>query len=237
MYLVCLGSRVPRRFAIRRTARCFTVPYDRERYIARAVRIDRYSACVWLRGEKTRSGGGEATARKSGEYRRVSQSIAEYRGVSRSITRIELSRSWQRTDREYATLYVVLRIASERDGNREREAAREGQTAAREGADHVVKLTVYKPRRRSRGHVLIKNLAHCEERIFEFVAWRFLRGTLLRKLFAPGYGWPCRVAFRTRSRTHLADLDAISTGPTGQTIDVLSAPESPPFFLLFIDVP
>lgn len=102
---------------------------------------------------------------------------AEYRGVSRSITRIELSRSWQRTDREYATLYVVLRIASERERNREREAAREGQTAAREGADHVVKLTVYKPRRRSRGHVLIKNLAHCEERIFEFVAWRFLRGT------------------------------------------------------------
>lgn len=166
----------------------FHRPHDRQRYIARArcVSISTRRDCA----ERKR----EAAAKRL-------RGKAEYRGVSQSITRIELSRSWQRTDREYATLYVVLRIASERERNREGEAAREGQTAAREGADHVVKLTVYKPRRRSRGHVLIKNLAHCEERIFEFVAWRFLRGTLLRKLFAPGYGWPCRVAFRTRSRT------------------------------------
>lgn len=166
----------------------FHRPHDRQRYIARArcVSISTRRDCA----ERKR----EAAAKRL-------RGKAEYRGVSQSITQIELSRSWQRTDREYATLYVVLRIASERERNREGEAAREGQTAAREGADHVVKLTVYKPRRRSRGHVLIKNLAHCEERIFEFVAWRFLRGTLLRKLFAPGYGWPCRVAFRTRSRT------------------------------------
>lgn len=59
---------------------------------------------------------------------------------------------------------------------------RERYTVTREGADHVVKLTVYKPRRRSRGHVLIKNLAHCEERIFDFVVSRFLRGKLSQNL-------------------------------------------------------
>lgn len=76
---------------------------------------------------------------------------------------------------------------------------RERYAATREGADHVVKLTVYKPRRRSRGHVLIKNLAHCEERIFDFVVSQFLRGKLSQNLLEYRNVCSCCVVFRAQS--------------------------------------